>query len=364
MRLISLLLILYFKKILLFTFCLFLVLLSTFGQGFGGGESSRIDGRAKFMPIPYVNYDRSMGFTLGAVPMLMFNPVEKDSISPSSLIGGVGTYSTSKTWFLMGFGIFYFKEDRWRITAAGGLGTWHFQFFLDYPGAGWIPYQSDANFALVRVERKIYQKLYGGISYVFADVITSTEDLPITDTMNLHGLGLNLSLDQRSNPYYPRSGYYTNLKFNTFPEWFGNEDASQKLEFDYNHYFPIRADKDVIAARLYTGVGLGELSFNQQFIVQSPNIRGYTQGAYRGNQTLAMQGEYRWNFHQRWGAVGFAGVATVFNAINEDDNGKLLPGVGTGIRFRAFEETNMSVGLDVAAGIGDWGVYFQIGEAF
>jgi hypothetical protein len=44
------------------------------------------------------------------------------------------------------------------------------------------------------------------------------------------------------------------------------------------------------------------------------------------------------------GEVGFAGVATVFKAINESDNGKLLPGIGTGIRFRAFPETNFQLG--------------------
>ncbi len=36
-------------------------------QGFGGGGNSRIEGKTKFMPIPYMNYDRSMGFALGAV---------------------------------------------------------------------------------------------------------------------------------------------------------------------------------------------------------------------------------------------------------------------------------------------------------
>ena len=46
-------------------------------------SSRRIDGKFKFMPIPYLNYDRSLGFMLGAVPMLMFNPSEKDTISPS-----------------------------------------------------------------------------------------------------------------------------------------------------------------------------------------------------------------------------------------------------------------------------------------
>ena len=44
--------------------------------------------------------------------------------------------------------------------------------------------------------------------------------------------------------------------------------------------------------------------------------------------------------------------------------GRLLPGGGVGIRFTAFADNNMNVGLDVAAGRGDWGMYFRIGEAF
>ncbi|MCK4749558.1 MAG: BamA/TamA family outer membrane protein [Bacteroidales bacterium] len=238
------------------------------------------------------------------------------------------------------------------------------QFYLDNPMGGWIPYQSDASFFMFKVERRIYETLYGGISYVYADVVTTTENLPSTDSLTLHGLGLSLSYDKRSNPYFPRNGYFTSVKYNTFPEFFGNETATQKIEIDHNHYFSMRQHKDVVAARIHAGLGLGDLAFNQQFIVQRTDIRGYTQGAFRGDHILAFQGEYRFNFHRRWGAVGFAGVASVFKAINEDDNGKLLPGAGAGIRFRAFPETNFSVGIDVAAGIDDWGIYFQIGEAF
>lgn len=334
------------------------------GQAFGAGGGKRIEGKAKFMPIPYVNYDRSLGFSIGAVPMLMFNPSEKDTISPSSLIGGVGFWTTNKTWFLMGFGMFYLGEDDWRITTAGGLGSVNFQFYLDNPVGGWIPYQSEADFFMLKVERRIYEDLYGGLSYVFANAVTVAEDLPLSDSMTLHGLGINLSLDERSNPYYPRSGYYTNIEYKTNPEFLGNETDTRKIILEHNHYFSTRQKKDVVAARFHAGLGLGDLSFNQQFIVKNKDIRGYTQGAYRGNYLLSLQGEYRWNFHQRWGAVGFAGVATVFEAINETDNGKLLPDIGTGVRFRVFPETNFSVGLDVAAGLNDWGIYFQIGEAF
>lgn len=333
-------------------------------QGPGVGGSGRIEGKCKFIPIPYVNYDRSLGFSVGAVPMLMFNPSKKDTLSPSSLIGGVGFWTTNKTWFLMGFGMFYLSEDRWRITTAGGLGTVHYQFYLDSPINSWIPYQSKADFFMLKVERRIYQQLYGGVSYVYADVITSSETLPITDSLTLNGIGLNLSLDRRSNPYYPRKGFYSTVKYNVNPEFMGNETVTQKIEVNYNHYLPVRLNKDVVAARFHAGLGIGDLAFSQQFIVRDTDIRGYTQGAYRGNYLLSLQGEYRWNFHKRWGAVGFAGMATVFEAINESDNGKILPGIGTGIRFRAFPENNFSVGLDVAAGLEDWGIYFQIGEAF
>lgn len=316
------------------------------------------------MPVPYLNYDRSLGFMFGAVPMVMFNPVKKDTVSPSSLLGGVGMYTTNKTWFAMGFGIFHFGKDNWKVTSAGGRGTVHFQFFLDFLSGIWIPYQAEATFAMVRVERRIYEQLYGGVSYVHANIVNTLENLPLTDTLQLDGLGLNLSLDNRKNPYYPRGGHYSDLKYTGFPKWFGNEAASRKLEFEHDHYFPVRKNLDVVAARLFVGMGLGEVSFNQQVIVGGKDIRGYTQGAFRGKSLVALQGEYRWNFHRRWGVVGFAGIATVLGALNEADSGKLLPGGGAGFRFRVFPEANFSTGIDVAAGIDDWGIYFQIGEAF
>jgi outer membrane translocation and assembly module TamA len=171
-------------------------------------------------------------------------------------------------------------------------------------------------------------------------------------------------MDHVKNPHYPRSGFRNKLTYNIFPGFLGNENISQKIDFEHNHYFPVRQNKDVLAARLFVGLTPGNPGFNQQYIVGRKDIRGYTQGEFRGNYMVAAQGEYRWNFHRRWGAVGFAGVATLFKALNASDNGKILPGAGGGIRFIAFPENHFSVGLDVAAGISDWGIYFQIGQAF
>ena len=141
--------------------------------------------------------------------------------------------------------------------------------------------------------------------------------------------------------------------------------GSNTVDLDYNHYWSLRDQTDVIAVRAFAGLGIGDLGFNQQYVVgRQSDIRGYTQGAHRGNYLVTAQAEYRWNFWRRLGLVGFAGVATVFEAINESDDGKLLPAVGAGFRFTAFTDNHMNVGFDAAVGDGDWGIYFRIGEAF
>ena len=120
----------------------------------------------------------------------------------------------------------------------------------------------------------------------------------------------------------------------------------------------------MIAARAYFGFGIGDLAFEQQFIVGRTDIRGYTQGKFRGDQLVAVQGEYRWNFHKKMSAVGFVGLATIYGALNPDQEGILLPGIGAGFRYTVIEEYHMNVGLDAAVGRDDWGIYFRVGEAF
>jgi outer membrane protein assembly factor BamA len=331
----------------------------------GGGKGDRIEGSFKFLPIPYINYDRSIGLQGGALPMALFNPVKRDTLSPSSMAGLFGMYSTNKTWFVFGFTRLHLFEDDWRVSLAGGTGTYNFQFFLDSPISGWIPYRTEMDIAFARVQRRIYRRLYGGVSYVYLDFKTTVDSLPGADETNLHGLGLNLALDHRSSVFYPRTGFENEFKFFTYPGQSDEDNGSSKIELEHNHFVSLRQDQDVLAARLFAGAGIGNLSFNQQFVVgRDSDLRGYTQGAFRGNYLVALQGEYRWNFKPRLGAVGFAGVATVFDAVNESDNGRLLPGIGTGFRYVVDTETGFRIGADFAVGRDDWGLYFRIGEAF
>jgi hypothetical protein len=332
------------------------------GGGLGSGD--RIEGKTKFLPIPYVNYNRSQGYVVGGVPMLMFNPVEGDTLSPSSMAGAFGIYTENKTWMVGAFTKLFLNSDTWRITAAAGTGSVNFQFFIQSPVSKWLPYNTEIDFALVAIDRRVWGDLFLGASYSYTQYITSVSGASDSLSTTLHGLGVKGSMDRRSSQNYPRSGFLAEVEYTAFPSGLGNDFDSDVVEFDFNYYLSTRSKIDVLAMRAYAGVGIGDVSFNQQFIVGSVDIRGYTQGEYRGNNMLAVQGEYRWNFRPRFGLVGFAGIATVIEAVNKEDDWKPLPGVGAGFRYTVETETHMNVGVDIAVGLNDWAISFRISEAF
>ena len=62
--------------------------------------------------------------------------------------------------------------------------------------------------------------------------------------------------------------------------------------------------------------------------------------------------------------VGFAGIATAVEKVGDIFENELLPGAGVGIRYLMIPKERINIGIDVAKGKGDWGLYFRIGESF
>ncbi len=94
------------------------------------------------------------------------------------------------------------------------------------------------------------------------------------------------------------------------------------------------------------------------------DIRGYSEGKYRGDGLMAVHGEYRYNFKNKLGLVAFFGLGAIYGSDTESFDWKTYPGGGVGIRYRAFKTVKFNIGLDAAMGKDDWGLYFRIGEAF
>lgn len=330
-------------------------------------KKEKKDKKVDLTVMPFVSYNRNLHFMFGVMPMAMYKINANDSISPKSLSGLSPIITTNGSKFIGFFNKLYFAEDTWRIFFFGGTGDLSSQFFMEEPGSPGQFYEYLTNSTVISVgfKRKLFNHWYGGLSYMYANHHTTYEDdvQPESNTIT-NGLSLDFLWDTRDAVYYPTVGKFVKFKWSTFPDFMKNEVDANKIKTEYNQYFPMREGKDVLAARFSGVFGVGNIVFEQQVTVGGKDIRGYSQGKYRGDGIIAFQGEYRYNFENRMGLVGFAGLATIYGSDTEDFNWGLYPGIGAGYRYQAFKANKFNIGLDAAVGKGDWGVYFRIGEAF
>ena len=193
--------------------------------------------------------------------------------------------------------------------------------------------------------------------------MTTFEGQLSDEVKNLSNMGFVVSHDTRDFIYNPHTGDYLNFKTGFFREAWGSGYKYSNFDVDYTKFFPI-SDGQTVAARATALIATGDVPFEGQNVVGREDIRGYTDGKHRANQVYDIQGEYRWNFYKRWGMVAFAGVAVAVDKPSEITFKGLLPGVGAGIRFMAVPSEKINIGIDIAKGIEDYGIYFRIGKVF
>ena len=319
-----------------------------------------------FNVMPYLNYNRTMDFMFGAIPMMMYKLNKNDTISPKSLSGISAVYTTNKSYFIATFNKFFFKEDSWRVQFFAATGNQNAQFYVDdIDVPDFYNYGTKTTMASFTIQRKLFKSFYAGVGYAYAHYDTKYEDdIEPSSVTHTNGLQLIMLYDTRDAIYYPTKGKKIKIRWLDYPEWFGNDVGANKILSEYNQYFPMRDGTDVLAARFAGKFGLGNIAFEQQQTIGSEDIRGYSEGKYRGDGLMDVQAEYRYNFNKRMGLVGFAGIATIYGSDTESFNWKLYPGAGVGYRYRAFKNEKFNIGLDAAVGKDDWGLYFRIGEAF
>lgn len=320
----------------------------------------------EFSLMPYLSYNRDLKFLIGLIPMTTYRVAPVDTLSPKSMSGLAAVYATNGSYFVCMFHRIFLNEDRWRIQMYAVTGDRYSQYFTDaFDEPGFYGYGTKTTMASIGAQRKLTAHLYGGLTYTYANYYTVYEDdLQPDSKTQTNGLEVSMMLDKRSDFYYPTTGSKSKLRWIAFPEWFGNDEQANKIIAEYNNYTSVRGGKDVVAGRASGKFGLGDIAFEQQVVLGGKDIRGYSKGQYRGDGYLALQGEYRFNFSEKMGVVGFAGLATIYGSDTNSFNWKLYPGIGGGYRYSAFKDMKFNIGLDAAVGKEDWGVYFRIGEAF
>jgi hypothetical protein len=347
-------------RLSILSFSLFLIANVTFSQK---KEEKKFSIDTKV--IPYISYNKTYEFMFGAAPMVMYKTNKKDTISPPSISAAIGMYTTNKSWFTAVFSKMYFNEDKWRVLLGAGIGTINAQFLQSAVVNDFINYQSGANFFKLQVQRKIGENLYLGGNYLYTKFDNTYEtEVPTEEEKVLNGLGIAFLWDKRDNVYYPTKGHKLNLDLASFPGFMGNNDVSNKITIKYNKYITKGKLNNIWVFRTFGGFGIGDVIFNNLLVMGGTDLRGYTKGEYRGKQLLAVQTEYRYNLKENMGLVAFGGFGSVLESNIESNNGEILPSIGIGYRYMAFPKYKMRVGIDVAAGKDDWGIYFRIGESF
>jgi len=321
--------------------------------------------RVKFAAIPVINYDPAYKWNFAALVNAFFKVSVTDTISPLSMAGGMVGYTTNKSSYWALYARLYLDEDNWRTTMAYGDASINFQFFEESINS-FINFNSVHDLFLASFQRRVYNRWYLGSRYLNKKTLTEyeiEEEAGDPERQNLNNLGILVTHDKRDFIYNPYHGDYMNFKALLYRDAWGSDFVFDQYEFDFTNFFFID-DQRVIAAKFAAFIASGDVPFEGQYVVGREDIRGYTNGKHRANQVYSLQGEYRWNFYKKWGVVGFAGIATAVDDPSEITWSGILPGVGTGIRYMAIPSEKINIGIDIAFGKDDWGLYFRIGEVF
>ncbi len=342
--------------------------------------------KVAFMPMPTLTYDRSQGAGVGVIAMALFK-ADNSKKAPLSRIMGIGNYATNDSYYLMLGTRLYLKEDSWRIFGAVGYINYNFQAFMDFEngdmggttGVYETPYTTKGALYVFALQRRIFENFYLGVGgfMMRSDVTIELPDgSEVVDPNNTNSLSMPISYDTRNSIYNPSDGLFIDGRLSLVPDWLDNDNDFVKTMLYVNHYKKL-SDHKILASRFAMKANFGDVPFASQDYIGQTDLRGYTQGEYRGNQTYTVQSEFRNNFYKKWGYVGFAGLGIAYRKSEEGAASgdwyksgaswsKLLPSIGAGGRFQVIEKAGQKVnaGIDVAVGRGDWGFYFRLTEAF
>ncbi|WP_226335246.1 BamA/TamA family outer membrane protein [Echinicola marina] len=242
--------------------------------------------------MPFLSYNRNLKFLFGAIPMLMYKLDKQDNISPKSLSGIAGVYTTNGSHFISVFNRFFLKEDKWRIIFFGLTGNHTSQFFMDdFQSGSFYDYNSNTTIVTTGFKRRLPRNIFVGLNYTYSHYYTVYQDDVLPDeTTSTNALEYNITIDTRNDVYYPNKGKQVRVKWVSLPEWFGNDVTADKIKTEYNQYFSARDGEDVIAARYAGNFGLGNIVFEQQEVLGGKDIRGYSEGKYRGDGSICLSG--------------------------------------------------------------------------
>ncbi len=344
--------------------------------------------------VPIPSRSPVLGWSVLLGTGYFFQPNKDDAKSPPSIVGGGVFVSENGSKALAAGSQLYLKEDKIRITAAGGYMDVNYRIYSNPEQGEFIDVKQRGGLALVGAKYAVWDNVFLGARWIgfrantfarFGDNDSGIQDLDRNYILNTDnwasGIKIPLTYDTRDDQNFPRQGWNAELTYTSYNEAIGSDFDTEIYELFANYYHPFR-EADVLASRAYYKTVNGSPPFYLLSIFGTgADLRGYTPGRYIDRSMYAIQTEYRFKLMKKVYLAGFVGVGEVYGPISgfrEIVNGdrqirdgistrpgdNLLPAGGLGLRYVLSERYKVSLRLDYAWGKDEGIYYLSVGEAF
>jgi outer membrane protein assembly factor BamA len=326
-------------------------------------------------PFPISNPALGSGIVL--VGGYLFPISKNDDISPTSMLGGGGLYTSNGSWLWAVGGKLYLKRDRFRVTSAYGDAQLHYDLYGIGNSAGdlglSVPIDQGGKALLLEGLIRVGGKLFLGPRYQWRRLNARSKGDNLPPVFNIDpvelksttsAIGFHLQRDLRDNQFYPTTGSLVDVVGDFFQGTLGSEFSYQSYTFAFNKYSGI-SSRQVLAFRIFGCATSGRVPFYDLCMLGMHNdVRGYKAGRYRDKLMLTTQAEYRLKLPKRFGLAAFFGVGEVAPELGAFNNDDLKPAGGAGIRYTVAKKNHVNLRVDYAVGLQGGGVYMGVTEAF
>ena len=336
--------------------------------------SGFLDEKFGFLPVVIPITEPAVGYGAAGALTFLSKPLgaARDGFGRPdiTIVGGLGTQNGS--WGAMIGDLRHWFGDRLETQA----GFAHLSVNLDFHGIGKdgllddhpLHYTLEPTVIVGRAKYRLGDSAaWAGLAYAFAsthvtfDAPAGTPGLPdFRRDSKVGGFTPSFTYDTRNNIFTPLRGTFVEVLVGVFSHALGGDDEFERVQATAIQYFPLRPT-------LYLGLrGDAAAVFGDAPFYLKPfvSLRGAPIMRYQGNEVASIEAELRWQFWQRFSAVGFGGFGAAWNDFLRFQNILTVPTGGVGLRYEIARRYGIHMGLDLAFGPDNTAVYVQVGSAW
>jgi hypothetical protein len=357
----------------------FLLMEIAFAQSSVAQDSEKDSSRTQpigLYPIPILYYTPETGIAGGAAALYLYRDPSADTANRPTNFTGDFIYSEKKQIIVELNGDMYFSNGLYRLLINTVFKNFPNKFFgigNINPSTAEESYTPRSFFIKAVFSENLYSRINAGPILRFETtsiLTTSPAGLLAPGAIAgsrggfVSGIGLVVNWDSRDNTFASYSGSFYQLTTLFYRRGFGSTFSYDDVQLDARKFFEVLPSQ-ILAIQGAAEIISGTAPFqNLARFGGASLLRGYFDGQYRDNTSIALQAEYRIPLWWRFGAVAFVGVGQVADKVVRWRTGEFKFAGGAGIRFVMNTGDRVALRIDLGYGENSSGLYITATEAF